>query len=199
MLDGPPIGERDNRRGAAMPRLFTALTLPEDVRAWLSGLRGGLRGARWIDPENYHITLRFVGDVDDRTADEIAHALDKVERGPFEITLSGLGAFGNKKPHSVWARVDPCQALLELQAEQERMLQRMGHSAEARRYTPHVTIGRLRGTSQRETADWLTMRGGFFAPPFVADSFVLLSSRASTGGGPYLEEERYPLHATQTA
>jgi 2'-5' RNA ligase len=182
-----------------MPRLFTALTLPEDVRIQLTGLRGGLRGARFIDPENYHLTLRFIGDVDEPTADEAAHALGRIRRGPVKVAICGLGSFGNRKPHSVWARVEPTPELMELQAEQERILQRIGLPAEARRFTPHVTIARLKGTSPRDVADWLTVRGGFFVPPFLADHFVLLSARASVGGGPYLVEDTYPLTLAEAA
>lgn len=176
-----------------MPRLFTALTLPDDVRMWLSSLRGGLRGARFVDAQNYHVTLRFIGDVDERTADEAAHALSRIRRGPVPVHVRGLGSFGGRKPHSVWARVEPSPALIELQAEQERVLQRVGLEPEARRFTPHVTLARLRGTSAVEVADWLTVRGGFAAPLFVAEDFALLSARASVGGGPYLTEDTYPL------
>ncbi|WP_420393928.1 RNA 2',3'-cyclic phosphodiesterase [Acuticoccus sp.] len=183
-----------------MPRLFTALTLPDDVRQWLTGLRGGLRNARFVDPENYHVTLRFIGDVDERTADEAADALSRIRRAPLEVRLSGLGSFGNKRqPHAVWVRVEPTPELVELQAEQERILQRMGLPADTRRFTPHVTVARCRGASSREVADWLSLRGGFAAPPFVADAFALLSSRASVGGGPYLTEDVYPLSLARAA
>ncbi|MEO1106219.1 MAG: RNA 2',3'-cyclic phosphodiesterase [Pseudomonadota bacterium] len=176
-----------------MPRLFTALTIPEQTRMWLSTLRGGLRGARWIDPENYHITLRFIGDVNDRDTDEIHATLSRVTRAPLEIRLNGLGSFGNRKPHSIWARVEPTPELAELQGELERRIQRLGHGPDPRRFTPHVTIARLRGVTPRDVAEWLSMRGGFSAPSFGADEFVLLSSRSSVGGGPYVTEERYPL------
>lgn len=176
-----------------MPRLFTALTLPEETRAMLTGLRGGLRGARWIDPENYHVTLRFIGDVDARTANEVADTLARINRRAIPVQIDGLGSFGGKKPHSVWARIVPNADLMDLQAEQERKLQRLGLPAEARRFTPHVTVARLRGTSSRDVADYLTLRGGFWVPPFTADHFALLSSRASVGGGPYVTEETYPL------
>ncbi|MEM8663883.1 MAG: RNA 2',3'-cyclic phosphodiesterase [Pseudomonadota bacterium] len=182
-----------------MPRLFTALTLPEETRIWLSGLRGGLRGARWIDPENYHVTLRFFGDIDARTADEIAEALGRIRRAPIEVRLDGLASFGGKKPRSVYARVASTPALTELQAEQERIARRVGLPAEARRFTPHVTIARLRGSSARDVADFLSMRGGFFAPGFVADHFALLSSKASVGGGPYVTEEQYPFALAEAA
>ncbi|UOM33393.1 RNA 2',3'-cyclic phosphodiesterase [Acuticoccus sp. I52.16.1] len=183
-----------------MPRLFTALTLPEDVRMWMTGLRGGLRGARFIDAENYHVTLRFIGDIDEPTADDVVDALSRIRRAPVTVRLCGLGSFGNKKqPHAVWARVEPTSELMELQADQERALQRIGLSAEARRFTPHVTIARCKGATARDVADWLTLHGGFSAPPFVAETFALLSSRASVGGGPYVTEDVYPLGLARAA
>ncbi|MTH98200.1 RNA 2',3'-cyclic phosphodiesterase [Roseibium sp. RKSG952] len=179
-----------------MPRLFTGLEIPSQTGLMLSMLRGGLRGARWIDPENFHITLRFIGDIDDRTADEIADALDRVRRRTVEIRINGLGSFGNgKQPHAVWARVEPTPQLAELQAEQERIIQRLNLPPERRKYTPHVTIARCRTSSNADVAKWLAERGDFQAPPFIAGRFVLFSAKASVGGGPYLVEEAYPLAA----
>ncbi len=176
-----------------MIRLFTGLEIPQSAAFMLSGLRGGLRGARWLDPENYHITLRFIGDVDDRTADEVADALMRVRRPSVKIHLAGLGSFGGAKPHALWARVAPTPALAELQAEHERILQRLGLPAEGRKYTPHVTLARLRGSAPSEVATWLALRGGFDVAPFIASRFVLFSARAAVGGGPYLVEESFPL------
>lgn len=178
-----------------MTRLFTALEIPDQVAMHLSLLRGGLPGARWIDPENYHVTLRFIGDTDGRTADEVAHALDRVYRPPFRITLSGLDCFAGRSPHSLFMRVEPTPELTELQAEHERIMQRLGFPAEGRRFTPHVTLARLRGTSAAEVAHWLAQHGSVRVPGFDVDRFVLFSSRASVGGGPYLVEEAYPLAA----
>lgn len=178
-----------------MPRLFTAVEIPPVIAMQLSLLRGGLHGARWIDAENYHLTLRFIGDIDDRTADEVADALDRVARRPFTVALSGLDCFSGRGPHSLFARAEPSPALVELQAEHERIIQRLGLPPEGRRFTPHVTLARLRGTSAAEVASWLAMRGDVRLPPFEVSRFVLLSSRASTGGGPYLVEEAYPLAA----
>jgi 2'-5' RNA ligase len=176
-----------------MPRLFTALEVPPEVGERLALLRGGLPHARWIDEENYHVTLRFIGDIDFRTADEIVDALARVKRRDVELQFGGLDAFGASKPHSLVARVPATRALGELQAEQERIVQKIGLPPESRRYTPHVTLARLRGTSVRDVADYLALRGGFSAGPFRVDRFVLLSSKDSTGGGPYRVEESYPL------
>ena len=73
-----------------MPRLFTGLEIPTEVSQTLSKMRGGLPGARWIDPENYHVTLRFIGDIDDASAHEIASILLRVDREPFELRSPGL-------------------------------------------------------------------------------------------------------------
>lgn len=176
-----------------MPRLFVGLEVPEEIGQRIALLRGGLHGAKWIDVENYHITLRFFGDIDERTADEIADYLLRIRRRAFAIAITGIGAFGGRQPHSVFAAIEPNPALMELQAELERMAQRFGFEPEGRKYTPHITIARTKGAQGRDVAQWLDLRAGFRAGPFVADSFVLFSSKASTGGGPYIVEESYGL------
>ncbi len=176
-----------------MPRLFTAIEVPKEIGMMLSGLRGGIHGARWISPEYYHLTLRFIGDIDDRTANEVAGMLDMVERPSFNVTLTGLDHFGGRKPRAIFAAVQPSPALVELQAEHERMMQRIGLPAEGRRFTPHVTLARLRDASVLEVADYLSTRGGFRPMQFPVSRFVLYSSRASQGGGPYIVEADYPL------
>lgn len=178
-----------------MPRLFTGIEIPSEVAQSLSMLRGGLPGARWADPENYHLTLRFIGDVDDVIAHEVASMLGKVSRNAFKLRLDGLTSFGGRKPRAVVALVSPQQAVIELQAEHERLLQRVGLEPEGRKYTPHVTLARLRDSSSRQVADFLAMRAAFRSIPFEVSRFVLFSSRASVGGGPYVVEAAYPLAA----
>jgi 2'-5' RNA ligase len=178
-----------------MPRLFTALELPPDIVFSLSLLRGGLPGARWVDKENYHVTLRFIGDVDGRTADAVAESLEQISRTSFSLQLNGLGAFGSRKPHSVWAGVTMTPELNDLQAELERRIRRVGLEPERRKFAPHVTLARLRGATQADVANYLALRGDFRSPPFPVGRFVLFSSRASRGGGPYIIEEAYPLAA----
>ncbi|TCT41757.1 RNA 2',3'-cyclic phosphodiesterase [Martelella mediterranea] len=176
-----------------MPRLFTALEIPREQALSLSLLRGGLPGARWIDVENYHITLRFIGDVDFRTADEVVHWLDRIDRSAFQLHLSGTGAFGNKKPHAIWAGVSPTPELYALQGEIERICQRIGLGADPRKFSPHVTLARLRGSKVPDVVDYLAARGNFQTLPFTASRFVLMSSRDSVGGGPYQIEEAFDL------
>ncbi|AXV16673.1 RNA 2',3'-cyclic phosphodiesterase [Neorhizobium sp. SOG26] len=179
-----------------MPRLFTALEIPRNLAMSVSLLRGGLPGARWIDVENYHITLRFIGDVDGRTADEIVDRLDRIDRPEFPLTLSGIGSFGSKKPHSIWAGVSPSAELNALQGEIERICQRIGLPPDPRKFTPHVTLARLKNCRLDDVVHYLSGRGNFFAPTFTVGRFVLLSSKESVGGGPYLTEEVFPLRET---
>ena len=176
-----------------MPRLFTGVEIPPDIGQALSGLRGGLPGARWIDPENYHLTLRFIGDVDDVTAHEVASMLDRVKRGAFELRLDGVSSFGGRKPRAVVARIEAPQALLDVQAEHERLMQRIGLQPDGRKYIPHVTLARLRDSTSSQVAEYLAARGLFRTSAFKVSRFVLFSSRASTGGGPYIVEAAYPF------
>jgi len=178
-----------------MPRLFTGLELPPDLGESLSFLRGGLPGAKWIDVENYHVTLRFIGDIDDATAEEIAHELRRIRRTRFDLRIEGVTAFGGRQPHSLIARVTPTPALIELQGEHERICQRLGLAAEPRKFLPHVTIARCKAVSHGAVAQWLALRGGFSGGTWTAERFVLYSSRASRGGGPYIVEEAFDLEA----
>jgi 2'-5' RNA ligase len=178
-----------------MPRLFTGLEIPAEVGQTLSNLRGGLPGARWIDPENYHVTLRFIGDIDGMSANEIASMLFRVDRKPFEVKVQGLMSFGGRKPRAVVATIAPSKPLMELQAELERLMQRIGLNPEGRKFIPHVTLARLHDASDQDVADYLSLRGYFPSKAFMAERFVLFSSRASTGGGPYVVEDAYELCA----
>ena len=139
-----------------MPRLFTALEIPADVASGLTLHRGGLVGARWIEPADYHITLRFLGDVDRRTANDLDELLSDLQSYPFEVTLDALGSFGGDKPRAVFARVQPSRQLSELQADLERLTRRLGLPAEGRKFVPHVTLARLRDTSPVDVAHYLS-------------------------------------------
>ena len=176
-----------------MPRLFSGIEIPESVARRLTLVRAGLTGARWIDSENYHLTLRFLGDVDGTVARDFAHSLGDIVASPFELRLGDLGSFGGHKPRAIFASVAPSDALQSLQRAHERAARTAGMPPEPRNYTPHVTLARLRGTSPQSVATYLERQGGFMSEPFEVTRFVLYSSRASLGGGPYVVEAAYPL------
>ena len=180
-----------------MPRLFTGLEIPADIGARLSLLRGGLTDARWIEPADYHMTLRFLGDVDRATANEVWEALSSVRRAPLELTIDEIASFGGDKPRSIMARVAPSAALSTLQADHEQLMRRIGLPPEPRKFVAHVTLARLRNVSSLAVAEYLALRALPQPLRFTARRFVLYSARASTGGGPYLVEASYPLDDIQ--
>jgi 2'-5' RNA ligase len=176
-----------------MPRLFTGLEIPDPFIERLAMLRGKLSGARWIDPDRYHITLRFAGDIDDLTARSFASALSDIDFDSFQLCFSGLGSFGGNKPRALWAGLKPSEPLLRLQKAHERAARLAGLPPEPRNFAPHVTLARLRETRPQALADYLSYFGGFTAEPFTAERFVLFSSRSNQGGGPYVVEAAYPF------
>ncbi len=176
-----------------MPRLFTALELPERIASHMALARGGVVGARWLEPEDYHITLRFVGDIDARTAHDIAETLGDIRRPKAHVRFEGLSWFGGDKPRAIVAKIKADPALMDLQAEQERRFRRIGVQPETRKFTPHVTLARVRGVAQAAVADYLSSRGALGAEAFTAERFVLYSARDGSGGGPYVVEAAYPL------
>ncbi len=177
-----------------MPRLFTGIEIPADIGLALSAYRGGLPGARWIDPEYYHMTLRFIGDIDHRTADDVCSLLaDARRRNPLTISIDGLDTFGGDRPRAVFARASGNGELSDLQGEQERLIRQVGLAPERRKFIPHVTLARLRDASPIDVADYFATRGRFPRLTFTVRRFVLYSSRDSVGGGPYVVEAAYPL------
>jgi 2'-5' RNA ligase len=176
-----------------MPRLFTGLEIPPEIARQLAALRGGLPGARWMEPSDYHITLRFLGDVDGRTAREVTHYLDDISGQPIPLALDGLESFGGDKPRAVFAKAKAHPALASLQADHERLMRQCGLAPETRKFRPHVTLARLRDASAIDVARYLAGSAIISPLTFVASRFVLFSSRDSVGGGPYVIEAAYPL------
>jgi 2'-5' RNA ligase len=178
-----------------MLRLFTGLEIPEDIRFELSLLQGGVWGARWIEPADYHLTLRFIGDIDEGRADEIHHALEQVVGAPFVIRLKGVGAFGGGEPRSIYAKVAESAELRRLQSSHERLCKNLGLAPAGRKFTPHVSLARLRGADVGEVQTFIARQNLFGSRPFEVGRFLLYSSRPSRGGGPYGIVDSFDLRA----
>ena len=176
-----------------MPRLFTGIELPEDVHDQLVDLQKPLPGARWVNADDLHITLRFFGDIEGRAVREVYEALDEVDADAFEIRLEGLGTFGGSEPRTLWAGVSSNPLLDILQRATDRAARVAGLPAEARAYKPHVTLARLKGTPPEILARYLGRIGAFRTEPFPVPRFVMFSSKPKVGGGPYVVEASYPL------
>lgn len=178
-----------------MPRLFTGLAVPPAIADALRAWQGGLPGARWIEPGDFHVTLRFIGDVDATTADDVVEALSEMRVRPaLTVTLDGLGIFGGDRPRALYASVVPEAELTDLQAEQERLVRRAGVEPERRKFIPHVTLARLRRDATPEAAAMYLSQAPVFAPlTYTSDRVTLFSARDSTGGGPYVAEAEFPF------
>jgi 2'-5' RNA ligase len=189
-------------------RLFTAIRIPQALHDRLAALQAGVPGARWVAPENFHITLGFLGDVEESRFEDLHDILNAVagsaSRG-FSLTLDGTGAFGRKAPKLLWAGVQPCSALEQLQSKLTGRLARTGFLTEKRKFRPHVTLaylagGRARGEAGQEinadpwnTGPWFEITGAFLGTPFEVTHFTLVESHLGNTGGRYSDLETYSL------
>ena len=176
-------------------RLFVGLDLSWELRQRLSMLAGGVPGARWAPVENYHLTLRFIGDVQSPQADEIDHALASVRAPGFDLTIAGIGVFQKGgRSTSLWAGVDRNPALDHLQTKIETALQRAGLAPERRRFSPHITLARLNeSVPQSKLAAFVQSHNLFRAAPERMTHFTLFSSRPGKEASVYEAEVEYEL------
>ena len=175
-----------------MIRLFVGLALPDAHRQRLSLLCHGIKGARWVAPENLHVTLRFIGEVDEDVAAGIAQALTLVKATPFDVTLKDLGTFGDP-PHAIWAGVhdEPAGALAALQANVESTMVREGLEPEHRKYTPHVTLARCRKAHVSRIAPFVAASADLALEPFGVTGFTLFQSHLHPEGAVYERRVEY--------
>lgn len=179
-----------------MYRLFVGVPLPEDVRLRLDGLCGGVPGARWMPAENFHITLRFIGDVPGDMAEEVGYALAQVRPKRFDIELTGAGHFSSgNEVRVLWAGVRKSAELMALHERVDNTLRRLGLPDEQRRFTPHITLAKLRDANLPKVQEWLAVNSLFRAGPLTIDQFVLYSSYRQSTGSIYTPEAEYMLAA----
>jgi len=180
-----------------MPRLFTGIELPEAISDHLSDVERPLAGARWIDAADMHITLRFAGDIDNRTADEFHAELSAIDEPAFEVVLKGFGTFGGQQPRALWAGVEENPWLKALARANDRAARNAGLPLEKRGFKPHVTLARLKGTRPEQVAQLLGQLGAFRSEPFQVARFALFSARPKVGGGPYVVEDVFRLRGAE--
>jgi len=174
-------------------RLFIAIPIPEDVAERLMMLEADVPGASWRLPEHFHLTLRFLGEIDEAVARDLDDELGRIVAAPFEIALAGAGSFGGREPSALWAGIDAPADLARLQASCESAVRRAGLAPEPRKFKPHVTLAYLHGTLDDEVAPFLQETAEFRTEKFWVDHFCMYSSRATKTGSQYVEEAVYPL------
>jgi len=173
-----------------MLRLFVGIDLPPPLKLRLSFLAAGVPGAKWVDPGNYHVTLRFIGEVDEGQAADIDAALVQIRAPRFDLTLATVGHFGLRM---LWVGIERNPALQHLHEKIESALNRMGFEPEERRYTPHVTLARLRGTHERKLQAYLSEHALFREAPFSVERFSLVASYPTNSGAIYEDQADYEL------
>lgn len=177
-----------------MIRLFAALALPPEIAAALGRRQTGVDGARWRPPESLHVTLRFFGDIREDVARDLDAELSGLGGRAFDISLSGVGAFGEGRDiHAIWAGVEEDHALVHLAKACETAALRAGLKPEKRHYRPHVTLAYTRQPDPDEVARWVQANNLLKSPPIEIDRFGLYSSHASKEGSHYRLEAEYPL------
>ena len=169
--------------------LFIAIRPPEEVRDCLVDAMEGIEGARWIDEEKLHLTLRFVGEVERPAANDLAAALGRISAPPVTLSVDGVGHFDKRnrygaRPRALWARVPRHGLLEELRLKVERACEAAGLGRETRRFTPHITLARL-GPDVGEIGTWLARFGNLSVGPWQATEFILYESHLGQSGAFY--------------
>jgi len=179
-------------------RLFVALAIPDAVAQDLRMMQGGVPGARWQNREQMHLTLAFIGETDGRDAAMIDDALAGVHAAAFSLQLHGVGQFGNRQPHALWAAARKNELLEHLARKVDAAIRRVGQPPSsgdkyAHKFTPHVTLARLRHGELERMRDWLTAHALYTSEAFTVDGFCLYSSKLTSDGSIYRVEQDYPL------
>ncbi len=177
-----------------MIRLFTAIAVDAELAKMLGQMAAGIPGARWVAPRNLHVTLRFIGDIEDGLAVELHGALAALDLPGFDLTLDGFGTFGSRRPHTLWAGVVPEPAMDRLQAKIDTVLWHLGHKPEPRKFTPHVTLARLGGEAHLSRIQaFIAGNSPFRAGPIPVTHFTLFRSHLSRNGAEYDAVAEYGL------
>ncbi len=178
-----------------MHRLFVAVDLPEPVKNSIKSICGTIPDARWVDVSQLHLTLRFIGEVDDGTFDSIKSSLAEITETRFSLTIRGVGCFPPKHaPRVLWVGIEDNEALIRLAEKVEQVLVRKcGIEPERRKFSPHITIARFRETSLSKVADYLAKNSSFRTETFPVNTFFLYSSKLTPKGAEHRREAAYAL------
>ncbi len=177
-----------------MHRLFVAIELPEWVKAELSGLSYGLPNTQWVPDEQLHLTLRFIGEVDKVQFEEIARALTEVQLDPFDLVLEGVGTFPPRgTPTVLWVGIEKSEPLLQLRRRVDSALNQAGVPPEGRKFSPHITLARLKNAPMSRLGPFLAGHALFKLEPFEIEEFQLFSSQLTSKGAIHTLEETFSL------
>ena len=177
-----------------MLRLFVGIGFSPELKLRLSLLCSGMPGAKWVDPGNFHLTLRFIGETGESVAADIDEALARLRAHRFILQLAGIGVFGSgDKPRSLWVGVERSPELVALRDKIEQALIRLGLPPEPRKFSPHVTLARLHKPALNNLSGFLAAHAQFRAAPYPVEGFSLIASFQTKAGSIYEDQADYPL------
>jgi len=181
-----------------MRRLFVAVDLPANVKDQLAIMCCGLPGAKWVPPEQLHLTLRFIGDVDGTLFRDLKESLLEIHFASFFIQLKGVGFFPPRgKPRVLWVGVVKNANLALLQKKIENVLVKSGLEPERRKFFPHITLARLRNTPDSRSAAFHAYNSMFISDEFPAEKFTLYSSVLGKNGAKHYVEQHFQLSSNK--
>lgn len=164
-------------------RLFIAIELPENVKRLLSKLRIEMPGARWLPLEQLHLTLSFLGEVDEETAKKLIRELSAIQAPGFDLKLFSLGCFPNRRQTRVlWAGLEPEPLLLNLASLVQKAAFSCNIPQEERPFSAHITLARLKSPVAREVAVFLDQPLREKISPFSVKDFILFQSHLTSSG-----------------
>ncbi|ATP11708.1 RNA 2',3'-cyclic phosphodiesterase [Bartonella henselae] len=177
-----------------MYRLFSALQIPQKTTQELISLQNGLPKAQWINPQNFHITLSFFGEIESLLADELIRAFDTIKLPPFVLHIKSFEIFSSENtPHSLVVRIEPCETLNLLHKKMQCIRNHLRLPPDERQFTPHITLARLLDIQPEDLSYYLSSRSNFSFPPFEVNNFVLLLSPSPSSNAPYIVKGSWRL------
>ena len=177
-----------------MLRIFTGISIPQEIKKALHEMQGGIENARWTDINDYHLTLSFIGEVHEDQAELIDEALTEIKFPAFELCLNGMSCF-TRGEHAtfLWAGLEHSAELHDLQQKINSSLERCHIEFEKHKYTPHITLAKLKGPSEEQTAGFIAEHNLFKSAPFKVENFILYQSHQAKHNHFYSEKVLYPL------
>ena len=181
-----------------MIRLFVAIDLPDDIRAMICTMGGSIPGSRPVPPDQLHLTLKFIGEVETGALLDIKESLHRIAFPEFTLHLQGVGHFPPRgAPKVLWVGVAPVTEVVSLRNAVERNLSQIGIERERRKFSPHVTLARLKNSPLKRVRQFLAGNCLFDSPSFRVEDFKLYSSILTSKGAVHTVEDIIPLQAPQ--
>ncbi|WP_375192933.1 RNA 2',3'-cyclic phosphodiesterase [Marinobacter sp.] len=178
-----------------MPRLFFGLEIPPAIKERLLSVQAPIAGAKWQNAGQLHLTLLFLGAVDDDQVPAVCASARVVQQAQFWLAVSGLGCFGQpQSPRNLWAAVAPTEPLGMLHDTLMGRIQAPARPSERRAFRPHITLARFKRQAGSVKA-LLDQYGNAAFGHFPVDEFCLFESRRGPSGSVYSVLERFPLGA----